>query len=108
MIGHAPRKDLQMPLDSEQHLAAHEHTAGFKVQVLYNGLPPRELQVLPQETVKQALDQAIAQFGSLPNAHTLALYTSGGVELQDGKTIRESEIKPHDTLLLRPSTVKGG
>jgi hypothetical protein len=57
--------------------------------------------------VKQLLDKAIAAFGPLPNPHTLAIYKDGQ-ELADSLTIKQAGIKPHDVLLLRPSTVKGG
>jgi hypothetical protein len=41
------------------------------------------------------------------NPHTLSLYKDGK-ELADTSTIKQAGIKPHDVLLLRPSTVKGG
>src|SRR6266446_4780129 len=99
-----------MPLDAPTTHPEHQdedHTTGFEITVFYNGLPPREIRVLPKELVKQALERAVAAFGNLPNAHMLSLYTAAGVELQDGTSIHDSGIRPHDQLLLRPSAVKG-
>jgi hypothetical protein len=60
------------------------------------------------EQMKAVLDQAIALFGSLPNPHTLALFTEGGKELPITGTVKEAGLKPGEKLLLRPSTVRGG
>jgi predicted transcriptional regulator len=83
-----------------------EHARQFAVEVLYDGVK-KKFEVRIEETVKQLLDKAIAAFGPLPNPHTLSLYKDGK-ELADTSTIKQAGIKPHDVLLLRPSTVKGG
>jgi hypothetical protein len=83
-----------------------EHACQFTVEVLYDGVK-KKFEVRVEEMVKQLLDKAIAAFGPLPNPHTLALYKDGK-ELADTSTIKQAGIKPHDVLLLRPSTVKGG
>jgi hypothetical protein len=82
------------------------HDREFPVEVLYNGVK-KKFEVRAQETVKHLLDQALRAFGSLPNPHTLSLYKDGK-ELVDAQTLKEAGVKPHDVLLLRPSTVKGG
>ena len=52
-------------------------------------------------------DQAIAAFGPLPQPHILSLF-EGAKELNDTSTLKDAGVKPGDTLLLRPSKVKGG
>jgi hypothetical protein len=79
---------------------------GFPITISYNG-ESRSFQVLPQETVRQILDRAIAEFGPLPNPHMLALF-KGAAELQDNQTVHEVGIHPHDELVLRQSAVRGG
>ena len=78
----------------------------FTVEVIYNGVI-KPFEVRHDELVKTLLDKALAAFGPIPNPHTLALY-SGADELEDGQTLEQSGVKPHDKLLLRPSKVKGG
>lgn len=81
--------------------------ASFEVEVVYNGVP-KTFDVRRDDTVKSLLDRAIAAFGSLPQPHVLSLYNAAGAELSDSSTIGAAGVRPHDTLLLRPSTVKGG
>lgn len=69
---------------------------------------PKDVPFDAKETVKALLDRAIQAFGSLPNPHTLALYTAEGRELPDASTLKDEGVKAGDCLLLRPSTVKGG
>jgi hypothetical protein len=83
-----------------------EEARPFTVEVLYDGVK-KKFEVRIEETVKQLLDKALAAFGPLPAPHTLALFKDGK-ELAESLTIKEAGIKPHDVLLLRPSTVKGG
>ncbi|RTL67341.1 MAG: hypothetical protein EKK41_17320 [Hyphomicrobiales bacterium] len=103
--------------DAEQHVeralariaAAHREEARcrpFEVFVLYNGMQ-KPFKVSKAELVKALLDQAIAAFGPIPNPHTVSLF-KGGQELNDTLTIEAACIEPHELLLLRPSTVKGG
>lgn len=74
----------------------------------YNGLP-KPIEIKRDATVKVLLEQAIALYGSLPNPHTLSLWTQAGVELtNEGETLNEAGLKDGDCLLLRPGAVKGG
>lgn len=86
---------------------AQEHPANFTVDVIYNGLT-RRIDAKADELVKALLTRAIAAFGNPPNNHTLALWTKGGSELNDAETVKAAGVKPCETLLLRPSAVKGG
>jgi vacuolar-type H+-ATPase subunit F/Vma7 len=79
----------------------------YTVVVIYNGVK-KKFEVRPEETVKHLLDEAIKAFGSIPNPHTLSLYNKQGAELLDTQTLKQAGVRPHDELLLRPSTVKGG
>jgi len=86
----------------------HEHEPkSFEVIIIYNGVK-KPLKVNRDEGMKQVLDRAIALFGSLPNPHTLALFTESGHELPITGTVKEAGLKPDEKLLLRPSTVRGG
>lgn len=78
----------------------------FEIEVIYNGVP-KLFMVRRDELVKTLLDAALAAFAPIPNPHTLSIW-KGGEELQDGHTLGQSGVKPHDKLLLRPSKVKGG
>lgn len=84
-----------------------EHPRHFKVEVIYNGVE-HSVAAEASELVKALLERAIQSFGSLPNPHTLALFTKAGQELPDNVTVKDAGVKPCETLLLRPSTVKGG
>ncbi len=84
-----------------------KHHHQFKVEVLYNGVK-KQFEVRHDELVKTLLNKAINAFGPIPNPHTLSLYTAGGEELDDAKTIEAAGVKPSEVLLLRPSRVKGG
>jgi len=83
---------------------AREHPRSFRVTVLYNGLE-REVEAKANELVKALLAQAITAFGSVANPHTLSLFTNDGRELKDEETVRDSSVKPCETLLLRPGAV---
>lgn len=78
----------------------------YPVEVIYNGVP-KPFEVRHDELVKTLLGKALAVFGPIPQPHLLSIW-KGGDELQDGKTLEQSGVKPHDKLLLRPSKVKGG
>jgi hypothetical protein len=84
-----------------------EQRQRFEVTVLYNGIK-KPFEVRREELVKSLLDRAIKEFGPIPNPHTLSLFSEAGVELDDAKTVEAAGVKPHEVLLLRPSTVKGG
>lgn len=114
-------KDLEKALEKERE-AQHEiekaeeeikeaireeaHPHEFTVEVLYDGVK-KKFEVRNEEMAKTLLDKALCAFGPLTNPHMLSLYKDGK-ELADSQTIKEAGIKPHDVLLLRPSTVKGG
>lgn len=78
----------------------------FPIEVIYNGVP-KPFEVRHEELVKTLLSAALAAFAPLPNPHTLSIW-KGGDELKDDDTLRQSGVKRHDKLLLRPSKVKGG
>jgi hypothetical protein len=115
---HDLEKAIEKEREAEHEIAEAEHEIKeaireeeeeprqFTVEVLYDGVK-KKFEVRSEETVKHLLDKAIAAFGPLPNPHTLAIYKDGK-ELTDTLTIEQAGIKPHDVLLLRPSTVKGG
>jgi hypothetical protein len=84
-----------------------KHRQQFEVTVLYNGVP-KKFEVRRDELVRQLLDQARQAFGPISNPHLLALFTKAGVELKDDQTIEAAGVKPHEELLLRPSSVRGG
>jgi hypothetical protein len=87
--------------------AQQEADKAFKVTVIYNGVP-KEFEVRRNELVQRLLEQARQAFGPVQNPHLLALFTKDGVELNDNQTIEAAGVKPHEVLLLRPSTVRGG
>ena len=82
-------------------------TTSFRISVIYNGIS-KPVPVNDHELVQAVLQRAIHEFGPLPNPHTLALFTTAGVELADNVHVKDAGIKPDTTLLLRPSAVKGG
>ena len=73
----------------------------------YNG-DGRGFTVKTDESTKSLLDKAIQKFGPIANSHLLSLFTAGGVELEDAKTLGDYSINAGDELLLRPSQVRGG
>lgn len=90
-----------------EELTRENHDDPFKVTVVYNGVP-REFEVRRKELVQRLLDQARSAFGPIQNPHLLGLFTKDGVELKDDQTLEATGVKPHEVLLLRPSTVRGG
>jgi len=93
--------------DLEQAVEEECHPRQFEVTVIYNGVP-KKFEVRRNELVQRLLDQARNAFGPINNQHLLGLFTKDGVELKDDQTIEAAGVKPHDVLLLRPSTVRGG
>lgn len=78
------------------------------VTVVYNGVS-KKIEIDREATLKTLLERAIALFGNLPQPHTLALWTEKGVELtNEHATLKDAHVKDGDSLILRPSTVKGG
>jgi hypothetical protein len=96
---------------AQHHLAEaikeQKHPRVFTVAVLYNGVT-KNFEVRRDELVQRLLEQARNAFGPIPNPHLLGLFTKVGVELNDNETIEAAGVKPHDMLLLRPSSVRGG
>lgn len=84
-----------------------DHSKPFEIVIVYNGLS-KPLDVTKSDLIGEVLRRAIEIFGNPPNPHTLALYTADRGELQDSQTVKESGIKKHEKVLLRPSTVKAG
>lgn len=90
----------------------HDHKPGklpdnFEVIAIYNG-QKKPLKVAANEMIKDVLARVIALFGSLPNPHTLSLYTEDAGELKDDQTVEQAGLRPGEKVLLRPSTVKAG
>ena len=85
-----------------------EAKRSLQLTIIYNGIS-KTIEIARDATVKAQLERAIAAFGSLPQPHTLALWTTTGQELtKEQETLKEAHIKDGETLLLRPSAVKGG
>jgi hypothetical protein len=84
-----------------------KHPHQFEVTVLYNGVP-KKFEARRDELVQHLLNQARQAFGPISNPHLLGLFTKAGVELKDDQTIEAAGVKPHEVLLLRPSSVRGG
>lgn len=79
----------------------------FELIAIYNG-QKKPLKVAKDELIKDVLTRVIALFGSLPNPHTLSLYTEDTGELKDDQTVEQAGLRPGEKILLRPSTVKAG
>lgn len=93
---------------SAEEVSGQETKHTVHLTILYNGIP-KKIEIDRDATVKTLLERAIALFGNLPQPHTLALWTEKGTELTDEKeTLKAAHVKDGDSLLLRPSTVKGG
>jgi Ubiquitin family len=84
--------------------------AGSKKQtvtVVFNGLE-KALEFQPNQQVKALLEHAMNEFGVQANRHIMSLFTEEGAELQDHESVKDAGVKDGDTLVLRPSEVKGG
>jgi hypothetical protein len=76
--------------------------------VIYNGMP-KKIEIDREVSVKTLLERAIALFGNLPQPHTLSLWTEKGVELSsEHESLKAAHVKDCESLILRPSAVKGG
>jgi hypothetical protein len=96
-----------MSINADQ-VARHEPKQTLCFEILYNGMA-KKIEIDRDATVKMLLDRAIAIFGNLPQPHTLALWTEKGVELtNEQETLKAAHIKDSESLILRPSAVKGG
>lgn len=96
-------------MNQSSETATREETKqSLHLTIIYNGIP-KSIEIAPDATVKSLLERAIAAFGGLPQPHTLALWTTAGQELtKEHETLKEAQVKDGETLLLRPSAVKGG
>jgi hypothetical protein len=77
------------------------------VTVSSNG-EDKTLTYQPHEEVEAVLNRALNEFKVQSNRHIMSLFTTSNVELQDKQSMEAAGVKPGDTLILRPSTVKGG
>jgi hypothetical protein len=93
--------------DVAKAIEEEKHRDQFEVTVLYNGVR-KKFEVRRDELVQRLLDQSRQAFGPIPAPHLLGLFTKAGVELKDEQTIETAGVKPHEELLLRPSSVRGG
>lgn len=105
-LAEAERDVTRAEAEVHEAIEAEKHPELFEVSIIYNGVT-KPFEARRNELVKTLLEKAINAFGPIPQPHTLSLF-KGGDELQDGKTLEASGVKPHDVLLLRPSKVKGG
>jgi hypothetical protein len=89
--------------------AAPHRLPGAKIEVCvnYSGIT-KSITVTPNQTVNSLLELALNAFGVHNNRHTQSLFTEAGAELADAQSVDDAGIKNGDTLLLRPSKVKGG
>lgn len=78
----------------------------LRVTIAYNGLP-KSFEVEPQATVQSLLQHAIRTFGITQQPHTFALFGPAG-ELADQASVEDAGIDEDETLILRPSAVRGG
>ena len=76
------------------------------ITVTHNGAD-REFRYRPKELVEVLLLEAKAAFG-VGNQHLLSLFTEGGVELEDKKSLEDQGVRRGQLLVLRQSVVKGG
>lgn len=105
-LAEAERDITRAEAQVHEAIEADKHPEQFEVSIIYNGVS-KPFEARRNELVKTLLEKAINTFGPIPQPHTLSLF-KGSDELQDGKTLEASGVKPHDVLLLRPSKVKGG
>jgi hypothetical protein len=106
-VAEAERELSKTERDIAEALEEQKHLHQFELTVLYNGVA-KKFEVRRDELVQRLLDQARQAFGPINNPHLLGLFTKTGVELKDDQTIEAAGVKPHEVLLLRPSSVRGG
>jgi hypothetical protein len=94
--------------ETAEDVTQHESDHALRLTIIYNGIP-KTIEINRDATVKTLLDRAIALFGNLPQPHTLALWTEKGAELtNEQETLKAAHIHERESLLLRPSAVRGG
>ena len=79
----------------------------IEVSVNYAGIT-KSFTVTPHQTVHSLLELALNAFGVINNRHTQSLFTEAGAELADAQSLDAAGVETGETLLLRPSKVKGG
>ncbi len=89
---------------TESHKLEHDHR---DVTIIYNGVDKR-FAYDADEKVRALLDKAIREFGITQNPHLLGLFNVEGRELADNDTLKAAGVERGATLLLRPSSVRGG
>jgi hypothetical protein len=77
------------------------------VTVVYNGIE-KTIEFQPNQEIKALLEHALNEFGVQANRHIMSLFTEESVELDDLQSVKDAGVKAGDTLILRPSAVKGG
>jgi hypothetical protein len=77
------------------------------VKIIYNG-EEKNFDYHGHQSVDSLRQSALAAFGVTTNVHLMSLFDEENHELTDTSTLRDSHVKPGDTLVLRQSTVKGG
>jgi hypothetical protein len=61
------------------------------------------------ETIEQAIAQAIQVFQLSAQPHQVGLFKSGqAAPLEPGKTLEQAAVHPGETLILKPIVVQGG
>ncbi len=101
-----PRAD-EAQTERKDHPLDDEHSKSFEITIIYNGIE-KPLTINKSDLIRDVLAKAIALFGNIPNPHTLSLFTADGGELADDLTVKDSKLKKHEKVLLRPSAVKAG
>jgi hypothetical protein len=79
----------------------------FQISVIYNGVT-RLLEVEGLERTQSVLSRAVALFGIQQGGHLLSLFTLDNAEIADNQSVEQAHIRQGETLLLRPSHVRGG
>jgi hypothetical protein len=77
------------------------------VEVTYNGVD-KEVPFRPHEGMQALLAQAVHAFLITVNPHVMALWTTDNVELPNTGSVGEAGVTAGQTLVLRPSAVRGG
>jgi len=88
-------------------LPEEQHHAKDVVDVTYNGVD-KDVSFVPQESMQALLDQSLNAYAITANRHLMALWTTGNVELPITGSVADAGVAPGQTLVLRPSAVRGG
>lgn len=77
------------------------------VDVTYNGVD-HDVAFTPQESAQALLNAAVHAFNITANPHVMALWTTDNVELPVTGSVADAGVAAGQTLVLRPSAVRGG